>query len=332
MAIRAVTVLLILCVATSVEARPAQQIHLRRVQEASPPKGTSLSASESDALLGLLVNDTTDLTTLYRTSVHGTTYGDMLDNVGDAMPLVFVIRKDKYLYVFDVRTSSARTSIAVWILVLVAAFLPDDPTDWHWYDCDLWHFSLAGHFGKPTKVDIIRAEQNVRVAGREGSVWGANVVIGGRLYLGKDEGSDRPAADIRSCHQYTLGHYLPEGYTGEGEGDSNGDPAYLGGSDFFHADEMEVLHVQRVSAPKGTSLSASEYEGLLGLLGNDTTELTTLFRTSVHGTEWGDLWDSVQGTNYDDLDSVGWGGLVFVIRKDKYVFGVYRSDGVDRDL
>ncbi|CEL94354.1 unnamed protein product [Vitrella brassicaformis CCMP3155] len=285
----------------------ADEIEVLRVggQPVSPPEGTSLSASQYKALLDLMgSNNGTELnvTSLYRSSVNGTTYDDLLDSVGDAEPLVFVIRKDKYVF---------------GAFINCGLKLPDDPTGRHWYDCDLWHFSLAGHFDTPTKL---RREQNVRVAGREGSAWGANVKIGGALYLGDDENSGRPAADIRSCYQYTHSDDVPEGYTGE----YHGGGAVLGGSDFFHADKMEVLQVDGydggwVSPPNGTSLSGFEYDGLLDLMGNDNgTELTSLYRTSVYGTTYDDLLDSV-----GDAEP-----LVFVIRKDKYVFGAFINCGL----
>ncbi|CEL94333.1 unnamed protein product [Vitrella brassicaformis CCMP3155] len=203
-----------------------QQVRLRRVQ-VSPPGGTSLSAAEYEGLLDLMGNDNgTKLNSLYRTSVHGTTYGDLLDSVGDAEPLVFVIRKGKYVF---------------GVFINCGLELPDDPTDWHKYDCDLWWFSLAGHFPEPTKIDIDRGDQWVAVAGRQRGARGAGVRIGWWLSLGLGHGdSDRPAADIRSCMQITGSRMVPEGYTGEW--DEYGD-AVLGGSDFFHADEIEVLHV-----------------------------------------------------------------------------------------
>jgi len=161
----------------------------------------------------------TELTSLYRTSVHGTTYDDLLDSVGDAEPLVFVIRKGQYVF---------------GAFINCGLELPDDPTDWHKYDCDVWYFSLAGHFPKPTKIDIDEGDHFVVVSGREGSLSGwANAEIGGRLYLGF-----RPY--IRSCMQVTDSRYLPAGYTGE-RNEYGG--AYLGGSYDFIADEIEVLHV-----------------------------------------------------------------------------------------
>ncbi|CEM21903.1 unnamed protein product [Vitrella brassicaformis CCMP3155] len=126
-----VLMMMILCVAsTSVatEARPAQQVQLRGLQ-VSPPRNTSLSASEYEALVGLMGgDDTTQVTSLYRTSVHGTNYSDLLDNVGETKPLVFVVRKDKY--VFGVYVSDGIQ-------------LPDDLTTWHNYGSDVSWFSVA---------------------------------------------------------------------------------------------------------------------------------------------------------------------------------------------
>ncbi|CEL92663.1 unnamed protein product [Vitrella brassicaformis CCMP3155] len=275
--------MLLICVAsTCVEDAEAQQVHLRRVQEASPPNGTSLSASEYEALLGLLGgNDTTQLTSLYRSSVHGTTYGDLLRGMGDAKPFVFVIKKDKYVFGAFINCSIQ---------------LPDDPTKRRSTGCRI-----------------------VWASGREGSVFGAKVFIGsGEIlslgYGGRSFWDDPSADDIRSCRQYTSSDDMPEGYTGEKDEDGN---AVLGGAKDFMADEIEVLQVdtEQASLPAGTSLSASEYEGLLGLVGNGTKKLTSLYRASVHGTTYGDL-----------LRYVGYAKpLVLVIKKSQYVFGAFIS-------
>uniref|UniRef100_A0A7S1KE80 TLDc domain-containing protein n=1 Tax=Vitrella brassicaformis TaxID=1169539 RepID=A0A7S1KE80_9ALVE len=223
MFIRAVAGLLtVLCVAE------AQQVHLRGLQ-VTPPEGTSLSASEYEGLVGLLVqegelgvlgNATTKLTPLYWTAAHGTAWRKVLVRVGDAEPLVFIIRKDNYVF---------------GAFISDRLLLSDDyPTDRREYESDVWLFSLAGHFPKPTKIDIDEGDHFVVVSGREGSLSGwANAEIGGRLYLGF-----RPY--IRSCMQVTDSRYLPAGYTGE-RNEYGG--AYLGGSYDFIADEIEVLHV-----------------------------------------------------------------------------------------
>ncbi|CEM34029.1 unnamed protein product [Vitrella brassicaformis CCMP3155] len=220
MAARAVGVLLILC-SVAWTAVKAQQVHLRRVQEASPPDDTSLSASEYEGLLDLLGgNDTTQLTSLYRTSVHGTTYGDLLDRVGDAKPIVFVVRNGPHDF---------------GVYISKGLRLPDDPFDSREYESDVWWFSLADAFGGPIKIEIPREEQYVAVAGREGNAdESANVLIGGALWLGWGNYPRGPSSDIRSCFQVSDSEYVPEGYTRVRE-ELTGS-VYLGGY-------VEVLHV-----------------------------------------------------------------------------------------
>jgi len=182
----------------------------------------------------------TELTSLYRTSVHGTTYDDLLDSVGDAEPLVFVIRKDKY--VFGVHINCGLE-------------LPDDPTDYNDYECDVRWFSLAGHFAKPTKIDAREMYQGVDVMVAGHSAGGVSVMIGGyrrlggylkldELYRWVPEDGWVHDGDIRNCAQYTTSSFMPAGYTGES---SVG--ALLGGSYRFHADEIEVLQAPFISSP-----------------------------------------------------------------------------------
>ncbi|CEL94359.1 unnamed protein product [Vitrella brassicaformis CCMP3155] len=159
------------------------------------PLGSSLTESEFKALRGL-IGGQVKLKSLYRTSLHGSTYDNLLRCVGDKTGLVFVVRKGEYVF---------------GAFISAGLELPDDPTGSNRYDCDVWHFSLAGHFPQPTKIDISRLAQYV--AGREGSLYGASVRIGGGLRLG-DDGSDWPAADIRSCFQSTDRNEVPEGYVG----------------------------------------------------------------------------------------------------------------------
>jgi len=217
-------VLLMITVVLTAAGRVVGQVHLRGLQ--GLPDGTSLSASEYEGLLGLLgANGTTRVTSLYRTSVHGTTYGDLLDRVGDAKPLVFVVRNGEYVF---------------GAVISEGIRLPDSSTGYVMYPCKVWWFSLAGHFEKPIKINLYGQEQIVYAAGREGHIDGANVRIGGRMWLGwSGLGPGRPADDIRSCRQYTTGRNVPSGYTGEREEDED---ALLGGSKDFMAEEIEVLH------------------------------------------------------------------------------------------
>ncbi|CEM12819.1 unnamed protein product [Vitrella brassicaformis CCMP3155] len=158
-------------------------IHMQTVDL---PEGTSLTRQEYYDLLGLLGDHTMKLQSIYRSSRDGTTYSDVLRCVGGKTGLVFLIRKDQYVF---------------GSFISAGIQPPDEPTSGHWYGCDVWDFSLAGHFPEPTKIDIDDKNQCVSVAGREGQVNAASVEIGGWLRLGREVGGDAPAADIRSCLQ-----------------------------------------------------------------------------------------------------------------------------------
>jgi len=165
------------------------------------------------------------LSVIYKSSRDGSTYGDLLRCVGDKSGLVFIIRKGTYLF---------------GAFIIAGLQLPDDPTKSRRYVCDVWYFSLAGHFDKPTKIDIDRERHFVYVTGAEAEEL-VNMAIGTELELGfGGHGSQQPADDIRSCLQYIGSDDVPEGYTGAGDGEGD---AYLGGSYEFMADEIEVLWV-----------------------------------------------------------------------------------------
>jgi len=67
-----------------------------------------------------------------------------------------------------------------------------------------------------------------------------------------------------------------------------------------------------------TSLSESQYSSLLGLLGNPNMKLASIYRSSRDGSRYEDLLRCVGDKT----------GLVIIIRKGKYVFGVYISAGL----
>ncbi|CEL98340.1 unnamed protein product [Vitrella brassicaformis CCMP3155] len=151
----------------------------------------------------------------------GPSYGDFLRCVGDASGLVFVVIKDKYVFGAFISTSIQ---------------LPDDLAGDNRYECDVWHFSLAGHFRQLTKI-AAKGRETVNVAGREGlTAAGAKLEIGGCLDLGCVPAAD----DIRSCYQFIHSGDVPEGYMGVRYGFAN---ALFGGSRMFMADNVEVLSV-----------------------------------------------------------------------------------------
>ncbi|CEM33066.1 unnamed protein product [Vitrella brassicaformis CCMP3155] len=203
---------------------------------AQPPAGSSLSDVEYGGLLSLLKpsNDTT-VTMLYRASENenATTYTYLLDRVANEKDLAIVIRQDKY--VFGVYISEGIQT-------------PANPYESRKYQCEVFWFSLSGRYKEPTRIDI-PWRVTCDVAGRNGTVRVGRHRSAARMYVGglflADVGSSRPAADIRECSQKTRWDWLPEGYEGATEdyvSERNGGLP-LGGSEFFVADDIEVLQV-----------------------------------------------------------------------------------------
>jgi len=173
-----------------------------------------------DMLIRYWMNADNSLRSLYRSTRDGPSYDDLLRCVGNTEELVFVIRANQYLF-------------GAWISAGIT--LPDEPTAVNTYECDVSHFSLAGHFDTPRRIDVNQTRTGVDVAGRQGAVFGvARLQIGHwDLWLGCG-----PAADMRSCSQSIDSRYVPEGYRGARDEHDN---AVLGGHFSFVADELEVL-------------------------------------------------------------------------------------------
>ncbi|CEM02728.1 unnamed protein product [Vitrella brassicaformis CCMP3155] len=120
-------------------ASPVEPQHSPTRDSESAAAGVlGLTDEQQDALRGWV--DGRQLRLLYRASCDGSRYEDLLRCVRDAGPLVFVIRKDDYVfggYMGD------------------GLKLPEDPRGFDSYSSDLWHFSLAGHFDGPTKIKLL---------------------------------------------------------------------------------------------------------------------------------------------------------------------------------
>ncbi|CEL98330.1 unnamed protein product [Vitrella brassicaformis CCMP3155] len=266
--------------------------------------GSSLTSTECAALrpvLALGMLDECELTLLYRASRDGAEYGDLLRCVGDAQQLVFVIRKDKYVF---------GAFISANILV------PDHPRGMNRYLCDGWDFSLAGHFPRPTKVG----------EGLAGQMWGDRLPVGGaKLWIGAIGGwlelgcEGGVAADMRSCRHIISSHRVLEGYVGVRDEYGR---ALFGGSEEFMADEVEVIRVDGRSLLSLKVIEGANFDPLhsaalyrfLGLTTGNTLKL--IYRASRDGPLYADLLRCVGDAN----------SLVFVVSKDKYVFGVFISE------
>ncbi|CEL98341.1 unnamed protein product [Vitrella brassicaformis CCMP3155] len=220
--------------AAAIEAKEAQERHRMATLYKCATAAYSLSLAEApiesstlNRMQGIFINKwvgghTTSLRSLYRSSRDGPSYGDLLRCVGDTSGLVFVIRKDTYVFGAFIRA---------------ALELPHYPRGMNEYECDVWYFSLAGHFDTPTKMEGSRM---VGVAGREGTVYGvAKLGIGRRfdrwLWLGYEGGA---ADDMRRCRHGVPSDDVPGVYVGVRD---EYDRALFGCSIDFMADEVEVL-------------------------------------------------------------------------------------------
>mmetsp|Transcript_23854 Transcript_23854/g.58972 ORF Transcript_23854/g.58972 Transcript_23854/m.58972 type:complete len:236 (-) Transcript_23854:351-1058(-) len=172
---------------------------------------------------------------LYRSTHDGPSYGDLLRCVGSTKGLVFVVRKNQYVF-------GAYISEGI--------KLPDAPMLYNRYECGGWQFCLAGNFDTPTKVEVPQA--HVYVAGSEGAgeICGNISIEGSQGYtkfsflcLGYSETDMRFSADMRFCCQGIDVRELPTGYRGHVyEPDLFPCTAGFSGSHTrFLADELEVL-------------------------------------------------------------------------------------------
>ncbi|CEM27972.1 unnamed protein product [Vitrella brassicaformis CCMP3155] len=267
-------------------------------------EGSSLSAAECAALRSLVVPseyDECEFTLLYRASRDGPLYSDFLRCVGDARGLVFIVRDGDCVV-------GGRISDRI--------KLPENPAGVNHYVCSSWCFSLAGlYFDEPTKIPVPRMLQDVCVAGqkRTGS-WGTAEPMIGLMNrsLSMGYGGRGHAANMRRC---CIKRSL-----------KLGDPQFLlfAGWKVLTADELEVIHVDGRSLPPlkaidGCSLSPFQCGALHQFLRPATEcSLSLVYRATRDGCRYADLLRCV-----DDAK-----GLVFVIRKDEYVFGACMADGI----
>ncbi|CEM27169.1 unnamed protein product [Vitrella brassicaformis CCMP3155] len=201
----------------------AMVIEMCQLEAESPIEGSIVNRGQGVFLTRWMGGNKKSLRSLYRASHDGPSHAKLLRCVGDANGLVFVVKKGERLF---------------GAFISAGIQLPDDPTGENEYRCDVWHFSLAGHFAQPTKFGGVR--QPVGVAGREGltaegleKLWNCPW-----LYLGCEGGA--AADDMRSCYQFIYSGCVPEGYVGPWSEYGN---AAFGGRATFMADDVEVLTV-----------------------------------------------------------------------------------------
>jgi len=185
---------------------------------------------------------------LYRGGEHGWALSKLLECVGDAKGLAFIIRKDEYL--FGCHVDGGLTP-------------PADSTTVNTYECPVFFFSLEGHFDEGcTKIPIAANRHRVWVAGTDAfdtaNMGKAKLVIGKALHqsyrltngylrfahtmANAGDGADE-STDLRSCLQGIAHYDVPDGYEGAVSDTFDGD-AVLGGSYHFQIDDVEVLHTE----------------------------------------------------------------------------------------
>ncbi|CEL98008.1 unnamed protein product [Vitrella brassicaformis CCMP3155] len=236
---------------------------------------TILDPIQCAALYGFLDLATGDsLRVIYRAARDGPSYGDLLHRVGDSKRLVLVVKKEHY--VFGAYMSDAIKP-------------PDDPRAFNHYECDVWEFSLAGHFDQPSRwpVEMAMGEgrQSVGVAGWRSPHW-PKLCIGWGMRIGTFDRKgiyfDRKgnylssSDDVRSCSHAIVSRRIPEGYVGVR--DERGD-ALLGGSEHFMADDVEVLLVSPRATVKKERPGLSLLSALFG--GGET------FTSGYVSSSWG---------------------------------------------
>ncbi|CEM31426.1 unnamed protein product [Vitrella brassicaformis CCMP3155] len=114
-------------------------------------RGSSLSAGDLRQLIGWFAKGR-EISLVYSTSRHGFYFVDLLAKVIGVWPIVLVIRKGTYLFGYFVGAGIQEPNY----LDVV-----------HHYECKVVAFSLAGHFDKRTRVDLLTQLQFVSVAGRK---------------------------------------------------------------------------------------------------------------------------------------------------------------------
>ncbi|CEM16998.1 unnamed protein product [Vitrella brassicaformis CCMP3155] len=183
-------------------------------------------------LVDIMDKPTCSPSLLFKSSRDGDDFGTMVDKVGDASGLLFLINHN------DTHRFGA--------FVNGQLKPPADPTHTSGlYKVQQFLISISGAYGQVTKIPIPTARQTVHVAGRDAFIKSSNEDSRGKLCLGSGYlwfawGSPGPADDVRSMNQWVKTQDLPDGYLGQFNSDGNGT---LAGAWTFTAKEVEIWHV-----------------------------------------------------------------------------------------
>ncbi|CEM02465.1 unnamed protein product [Vitrella brassicaformis CCMP3155] len=152
-------------------------------------------------ILEMIGKEQPKMTCLFKSSLHGSSYGNLAQRVVGRRGLLFVIKCD------DTNTIA--------VFADTQLHLPADPTSVLGFDCPVSLFSVCGAFKEGiTKIEVPQDEQHVTVAGIQGAVtnihgvpWGKVCIARGRLWLGC--GKDGPTDDLLNCCQGVEKKELP---------------------------------------------------------------------------------------------------------------------------
>ncbi|CEM17346.1 unnamed protein product [Vitrella brassicaformis CCMP3155] len=164
-------------------------------------------------------------TLLYSSTRDGGDFGTMMDKVGDASGLLFLVNHN------DTHRFGS----------FVGGQLKS-PADGK-YKVPLFFISISGAYGQVTKVPIPEARQWVGVAGHDASIRFSTASRGKMTialgYLWVALGSPGPADDVRSMYQWVEKDDLPAGYLGRLSGNGT-----LAGTWYFTAKEIAIYQVK----------------------------------------------------------------------------------------
>ncbi|CEM22595.1 unnamed protein product [Vitrella brassicaformis CCMP3155] len=192
------------------------------------------SPEEWVAVLDLMDRPTCRPSLLFKSGRDGGDFGTLLDKVGDASGLLFLInRNDTHRFgaFIDGRLKP-----------------PTDPTQTNYYSAPLFFISISGAYAQVTKVPIPEAKQKVRVAGRDASIKAGNKDYRGKMtigygYLWFGWASPGPSDDVRSLGHSVKTEDLPDnGYLGQFNDHNN--EGTLAGDWYFTSKEMEIWHIE----------------------------------------------------------------------------------------
>ncbi|CEM22563.1 unnamed protein product [Vitrella brassicaformis CCMP3155] len=203
-----------------------------KMEDIYRPPAPLLTFEETQEVLAMTEIPSPSIKLLYRSTRDGGDFGTMVDKVGDASGLLFLINHD------DTHRFGA--------FVEGQVKPPTDPRQTNGYKVPHFFISISGAYGKVTKVPIPEAKQTVQVAGRDASIQSTNEDIRGKMTIGHGYlwfalASPGPSDDVRSLGHFVKTEDLPDnGYLGRFSGDSG----TLAGDWYFTAKEIAIYQVK----------------------------------------------------------------------------------------